>query len=98
MSWTDNNDKELQKCLDRLLAEQKHFESKLRPIGTIINNIKKIQSKEYTSFNEKRERQITKILPKDKWGADMTDESRLRVKDECVSKTIEILGEIPIDN
>lgn len=93
MSWTKTDDEELQECLDRLLVEQKELESKLRPIGTIINNARIIQSRESTSFNEKRERIITKILPKDKWGADMTDESRLQTKNECITKTNELLGE-----
>lgn len=93
MSWSETDDTELQTCLDRLLAEQKELESKLRPLGTIINNTKKIQSREYTSYNEKRERIITKIPPKDKWGADMTDVDRLQIKDECIAKTNELLGE-----
>lgn len=94
MSWTETDDNEIQECLDRLLAEQKKMESKLRPIGTIINNTLKIQSREYTSYNEKRERIITKIPPKDQWGADMTDEIRLQIKNECITKTGELLGEI----
>ena len=93
MTWTDNNDKEVQECLNRLLVEQKELESKLRPIGIIINNTRIIQSREFTSFNEKREQIITKILPRDQWGNDMTDDIRLKIKNECIAKTNELLGE-----
>ncbi len=93
MSWTETDDTEIQKCLDRLLVEQKKLESKLRPIGIIINNTRKIQSGESTTFNKKRERIITKIPPKDKWGNDMKDTDRLKIKNECIAKTKELLGE-----
>lgn len=98
MTWTDDNDKEVQECLDRVLAEQKKLESKLRPIEIIINNTRRIQSKESTSYNKKRERIITKIPPKDKWGEIMADEIRLEIKNQCIAKTNELLGEIPTDN
>ena len=94
MSWTETDDKELQECLDRLLAEQKELESKLRPIGIIINNTRIIQDGESTSYNKLRERVITKIPPKDMWGVDMTDEIRLQIKNECITKTNELLGEL----
>ena len=46
------------------------------------------------SINTKnKEQKITKILPKDLWGETMTDDSRIKIKNECESKTIELLGE-----
>jgi len=93
MSWTDKDDDEIQECLDRLFTKQKELELQLSPIGIIINNTKQIQSRNITSYTAKRERIITKITPKDKWNNDMKDVDRLKIKDECVSKTIELLGE-----
>ena len=93
MTWTDTDDAELQESLDRLYAKQKELQEQLSPLDIIINNSKQIQSRELTTFNEARERQITKISPKDKWGVDMTDDARLAIKEECISKTIELLGE-----
>jgi len=93
MAWTDKDDGELQECLDRLQVKQKELESQLSPIGITINIIRQIQSKETTSYTEKRESQIIKIKPKDKWGNDMTDKYRLKTKNECITKSIELLGE-----
>ena len=63
-----------------------HYEFKL----IIINNSKNIQTR--TLPNIAKEEHI-KILPKDKWGDEMTDEYRLEIKNECIAKTIELLGE-----
>ncbi len=93
MSWTDKDDSELQEYLDRLQTKQKEFQSQLNPIEIIINNIREIQSRNLTSYTEKRERIITKIPPKDKWGNNMKDTDRLQIKNECIAKTIELLGE-----
>lgn len=93
MLWIDTDDAELQACLDRLLKQQKDLQSQLTPLGIIINNTKQIQTKEVTSFTQNREREITKILPKDKWGEDMADTVRLQIKNECIVKTNELLGE-----
>ena len=93
MSWTKTNDTELEECYDRVRAAQIELESKMIPISVIINNIARIKSKQSLSYNDKREKIITNIIPKDKWGEDMTDESRLQIKDECIAKTNELLGE-----
>ena len=93
MSWTEEDDAELEESYNRLSAAQKELESQMIPINVIITNIGKIKSKQFTSYNDKRESIITKIPPKDKWGNDMTDEDRLKVKDECIAKTMELLGE-----
>lgn len=93
MSWKNTDDAELQACLDRLLKQHKKIESQLSPIENIIRNTKQIQTRELTTFNEKRERQITKIAPKDKWGETMADDVRLEIKNQCIAKTIELLGE-----
>jgi len=93
VSWTDEDDAELEASYNRLSAAQKELESQLSPINVIITNIAKIKSKQSISYNDKREQIITKIPPKDKWGEDMTDETRLQTKNECITKTIELLGE-----
>jgi len=93
MAWTDSDDDHLKESEDRLLEKQKELESQLIPIKTILNNIAKIKSREFTSYNEKRELLVKKIKPKDKWGKDMTDKDRLKTKDECIEKTNELLGE-----
>lgn len=94
MAWTDDDDSELQKYLDKLQTKQKEFQSQLNPIEIIINNIRQIQSRDVTSYTEKREQIITKIPPKDKWNNNMKDVDRLKIKDECINKTNELLGEI----
>ena len=93
MSWTETDDAELEASYDRLSAAQKELESKISPINVIITNIAKIKSKQSISYNDQREQIITKIPPKDKWGDDMADETRLQTKNECITKTIELLGE-----
>lgn len=92
MSWSETDDTEIQENLDRLQDKQKELQVKLTPIGTIINNIKNIQTRISPSFVKEGEEPI-KILPKDKWGEDMTDTVRLQIKKECIDKTIELLGE-----
>ena len=93
MSWSETDDIELQKYLDRLQNKQKELQLELTPIDIIINNAKQIQTRETKSYTDKREQKIIKILPKDKWGDEMTDEYRLKIKNECESKTIELLGD-----
>jgi len=88
MSWSETDDIELQESLDRLYSKQKELQSQLTPLETIINNTKSIQTK--TLPNIGKEEYII-ILPKDKWGEEMTDEYRLKVKDECIAKTNELL-------
>ena len=89
MSWSETDDIELQEYLDRLQAKQKELQAQLIPLGTIINNAKSIQTRILPSHVEGEESII--ILPKDKWGEEMTDEYRLKVKDECIAKTNELL-------
>jgi len=93
MSWTEEDDTELQEYYDRLIKAQKELQAQLRPIQIIISNTTKIQSREVISYSDKRERIVTKIIPKDQWGEDMTDKYRLKIKEECLSKTNELLGE-----
>lgn len=93
MSWTETDDAELQACLDRLLNKQKELQAILTPVGIIINNTKQIQSREIKSYTENREQKITKISPKDQWGEDLTYEARLEIKNQCIAKTTELLGE-----
>lgn len=100
MSWDDTDDAELQECLDRLIDKQNELQSQLTPIQTIINNSRVIQTRTQKQVVEKtvdnvtiKEDEIIKILPKDQWGVDMTDDARLIIKDECVTKTNELLGE-----
>ncbi len=90
MSWTEDDDTELQAYLDRLIDQQKELQSQLIPLAIIINNSKSIQTR--TLPNIAKEEYII-ILPKDKWGEIMTDEYRLQIKKECIDKTIELLGE-----
>ena len=90
MSWTEDDDTELQAYLDRLIDQQKELQSQLIPLAIIINNSKSIQTR--TLPNIAKEEYI-KILPKDKWGDEMTDEYRLKVKNEILVKINELLGE-----
>ena len=93
MSWSETDDIELQEYIVRLQVKQKELQSQLIPIDIIINNVKQIQTRETKSYTDKREQKIIKILPKDKWGNEMTDEYRLEVKNECLAKMNELLGE-----
>jgi len=93
MSWTDKDDDEIEECLDRLLAKQKKLQAQLNPIEIIINNARQIQSINVTSYTEKREQITAKISPKDKWNNNMKNTDRLQIKNECITKTNELLGE-----
>ena len=90
MAWTETDDIELQETLDRLYSKQKELQSQLIPLAIIINNSKSIQTKTLPNIGKE---EYIKILPKDKWGDEMTDEYRLKIKKECIDKTIELLGE-----
>lgn len=92
MSWTEADDTELEECYDRLRKKQRGLEAQLKLVMVIITNALKIKSKPVISYNDKKEQIITNILPKDKWGKDMTNENRLKTKDECITKTNELLG------
>ncbi len=91
MVWTEEDDLELQECLDRLQIHQKKLQDTLTPIGVIINNTKSIQTKILPSYTKNKEPLL--IPPKDKWGEIMTDENRLEIKNQCIVKTNELLGE-----
>lgn len=93
MPWEEKDDTELQECIDRLRKRQQELESQINPIKVIINNTIRIQSRKRTSYSDKREMITTIITPKDQWGDDMTDEYRLKIKEECMEKTNELLGE-----
>jgi len=95
MSWTDTDDDQLKESEDKLFEKQHELNAQLIPIRTILSNITQIESKESKFFNGEQKIEITKIKPKDKWGEDMTDEYRLKIKDECITKTNELLG---VDN
>lgn len=90
MSWTETDDTELKECYDRLREKQRELEAQLKPIMVIVTNAAKIQTKDGTVYTDKPLSKV--ILPKDKWGEDMTDEYRLKTKDECITKTNELLG------
>ena len=90
MAWTETDDTELQESLDRLYSKQQELQSQLSPLVIIINNSKSIQTRTLPNIAEE---EYIKILPTDKWGDKMTDEYRLQIKNECIAKTIELLGE-----
>ena len=92
MSWTEIDDKEIQECCDRLIEKQKELNPQIEALQVILNKTVEIQTREIVSYNDKKEKITTKVPPKDKWGEDMTDEYRLVIKDECISKTNELLG------
>jgi len=92
MVWLESYDDELLECFDKLIAVQRSLEAQIRPIQVIINNVIKIQTRKVASYNDKRVQIITKVLPTDQWGTDMTDEDRIKIKDECITKTNELLG------
>ncbi len=97
MAWNENDDKEVTEHLDRLQQNQKKLQLISNPSEIIINNLRNIQTKTqfgaHTVVDNERIQQKIKINPKDKWGDEMTDEYRLQVKNECIVKTIELLGE-----
>ncbi len=92
MVWTEKDDEEAQDCLNRLLVEQKKHQDILTPLSVIINNVKGIQTREITSHTKNSQKPV-KIFPKDKWGIKMKDTDKLKLKKECIAKTIELLGE-----
>jgi len=92
MVWTDTDDEELQECYDKLIKRQKELNPQMQAVQVIINNTAQIQTRRVISYNGKREQLVEKIKPKDKWGEDMTDEYRLQIKEECITKTNELLG------
>lgn len=87
MSWSETDDKDIQENLIKLQIKQKELQSQLNPINIIINNANQIQTRERPFHKTGGQ----KIIPKDKWGDDMTDEYRLRVKNEIITKTKELL-------
>jgi len=91
MSWTETDDEKLEEYYDRLREKQRELEAQLKSVMVIITNTVKIKTTYGTVDIDKNEKG-TKILPKDKWGEDMTDEYRLIIKDECITKTDELLG------
>lgn len=91
MAWTDSDDEELQECLDRLMAEQKKHQEILIPLGVIINNVKSIQTRQ--TFSHTKNEKSVKIFPKDRWGANMKDVEKLKLKKECIAKTNKLLGD-----
>lgn len=91
MDWKDSDDIEIQEYLDRLVTEQKKHQKVLTPLGVIINNLKSIQSR--LSISQIKNEKSIKILPKDKWGINMKDTERLKLKKECITKTNELLGD-----
>lgn len=92
MSWTEADDQEIQECCDRLIEKQKELNPQIQAVQVILNNTIQIQTREIISYNDKREQIITKTIPKDKWDKEMTDKYRLKIKDECITKTNELLG------
>lgn len=89
MVWTDKNDSELQDCYNKLKENEKKLQSQLEPIRLLLNNITQIQTGQWIAS---KDRTVTKIIPKDLLGKDMTDEYRLKIKDECVKRTNKLLG------
>lgn len=96
MSWTDDDDTKQQEYLDKLMVKQQELQDTINPIQAIINILRGNQTKVQISYvvedGEKVESE-TKIIPKDKWGDDRTDEARLEIKDQCITKTDELLAE-----
>ena len=90
MSWQESDEKELQEYYDKLMIKDNKLAKQLEYIRVIINNTKKIQSRKVTPFNENKELIITIIKPKDKWGDEMTDEYKIIVKNECITKANEL--------
>lgn len=97
MIWEEDDDKDVQKYLDRLQAKQKELQLITNPMEIIINNFRKIQTKtklgEYTVVDNERIQKKIKMKPQDMWGNEMTDDLRLQIKKECIAKTKELLGE-----
>jgi len=96
MSWTETDDVEIQASLERLYDKQKEIKPILNHIEIIINNTRNIQTKIQTSYavdKGQRIKRIVKLKPKDKWGDKMTDEYRLKVKNEILVKINDLLGE-----
>ena len=92
MSWSETDDTELEASYNRLRVEQGELETKLKSVMVIITNAVAIKNKSGVIYNDNNIPEIGTILPKDKWGEDMTDEYRLKIKDECITKTNELLG------
>jgi len=92
MLFGESDDIELQECFDRLVKKQKELQSQLSPIEILINNTREIQTRIVISYTDKKAKRETTIFPKDKWGDKMTDEYRLKTKNECILKTNELLG------
>lgn len=93
MVWNESDNTILQECLDRLVAKQREFQLLLTPIDIILKNLKQIQIRETISFTDKKEQVIIKIKPKDRWGNQMNETDRQKIKNEIVTKTNELLGE-----
>jgi len=92
MSWTETDDNEIQETYDKLIAAKKELTDQVALIQVILGNTATILTREIRSYDDKNQQVITPILPKDKWGEEMTDENRLIIKDECIAKTNELLG------
>lgn len=89
MVWTEQDDKDVQECLDKLVGKQLELQAQLTPLSIIINNTRNIQTVETIKYTTKNK--MIKIKPKDQWGNEITDEVRLKTKNECMEKTTELL-------
>ena len=93
MAWKESNDDEVTECLDRLITKQAELQTELSPIDLTIKNLKQIKNREYDTFDKDRVRKVNIMKPKDKWGNDMKDADRIKIKNECIAETLKLLGE-----
>jgi putative salt-induced outer membrane protein YdiY len=90
MSWTEADNAEVEECYNKLIAEESNLKQRLELFRVAITNTIAIRSRTIFTYDPEMS---TTAIPKDKWGETMTIEYRLKTKDECITKTNELLDD-----
>lgn len=92
MSWTTNDENELQECINKIKKAFDELKSKTTPIEKILGIARSIQTNTSIDYTDKNKPKIIEIKPKDRWNNIMADEEKLQIKKECIDKTNKLLS------
>ncbi len=92
MVWTDKDDDELESCHQKVKDKIEELKQTLSPAEGLLKNIQMIQTIPALLSSSDQKIIVPKKIPKDLWGNDMTNERRLKIKDECIKRTKKLVG------
>ena len=87
MAWLKEDENSLKECKDKLQEKESVLQAECSKIHALINNISKIQTKEYKSYDNNRKETITYEYPLDQWGEKYTDEEKTKTLKKCIDMT-----------